>query len=256
MEHFTVYDLLNEFGMRIDGRRPLEFRQFRTKLGVFVEPHGSAYLEQGCTKVLVAVYGPNRNSEKKATSSVDLDVEINCIVSIASFCKAIRKVYSAGDCETNEIARYVQQAMMAVIINKKYLNYTFDVVIEVLQIDGGHIATAVNCAMLAFIDAGVDMREYVTACSAAVTPSGEIIRDIAHVEITAGAAPVTVALLSSSNRVLFAEMSQRFHVENFERVLEEALDGCREILAMIDVQVRKHVENVMAITDAEAEPDM
>jgi hypothetical protein len=51
--------LLSEYGLRVDGRRPNELRQIRCKLGVFNQPDGSAYLEQGNTKVLAAVYGPH-----------------------------------------------------------------------------------------------------------------------------------------------------------------------------------------------------
>lgn len=45
---------------RLDGRRANELRRIRYKLGVFTQPDGSAYLEQGNTKVLVAVYGPHK----------------------------------------------------------------------------------------------------------------------------------------------------------------------------------------------------
>jgi len=53
-------DLLSEQGLRLDGRRADELRNIRCKLGVFSQPDGSAYLEQGNTKVLAAVYGPHQ----------------------------------------------------------------------------------------------------------------------------------------------------------------------------------------------------
>ena len=52
-------DLLSDQGFRIDGRRPKELRKIQTKLGVFAQADGSAYIEQGNTKVLAAVYGPH-----------------------------------------------------------------------------------------------------------------------------------------------------------------------------------------------------
>lgn len=45
---------------RLDGRRANELRRIQYKLGVFTQPDGSAYFEQGNTKVLVAVYGPHK----------------------------------------------------------------------------------------------------------------------------------------------------------------------------------------------------
>lgn len=46
-------------GLRVDGRRPPELRKLQCKLGVFHQADGSAFLEQGNTKVLATVYGPH-----------------------------------------------------------------------------------------------------------------------------------------------------------------------------------------------------
>lgn len=45
-------------GLRLDGRRPEELRAIKCKLGIFNKADGSAYFEQGNTKVLATVYGP------------------------------------------------------------------------------------------------------------------------------------------------------------------------------------------------------
>lgn len=52
-------ELLSDQGFRIDGRRSHELRKIQCKLGVFSQADGSAYVEQGNTKVLAAVYGPH-----------------------------------------------------------------------------------------------------------------------------------------------------------------------------------------------------
>lgn len=53
-------DLISDQGLRLDGRRSTELRRIQCKLGVFSQPDGSAYFEQGNTKVLAAVYGPHQ----------------------------------------------------------------------------------------------------------------------------------------------------------------------------------------------------
>lgn len=53
-------NLVSDQGLRLDGRRAGELRRIQCKLGVFSQPDGSAYLEQGNTKVLAAVYGPHQ----------------------------------------------------------------------------------------------------------------------------------------------------------------------------------------------------
>ena len=52
-------ELLSDQGFRIDGRKPQELRKIQCRLGVFTQADGSAYIEQGNTKVLAAVYGPH-----------------------------------------------------------------------------------------------------------------------------------------------------------------------------------------------------
>jgi len=56
----SYQDLISDQGLRLDGRRVNELRRIQCKLGVFTQPDGSAYLEQGNTKVLAAVYGPHQ----------------------------------------------------------------------------------------------------------------------------------------------------------------------------------------------------
>ena len=52
--------LLSDEGFRFDGRRSNELRQIRCNMGVYKQADGSAYLEQGNTKVLATVYGPHQ----------------------------------------------------------------------------------------------------------------------------------------------------------------------------------------------------
>lgn len=54
------HELISEQGLRLDGRRSKELRRIQCRLGVFSQPDGSAYVEQGNTKVLAAVYGPHQ----------------------------------------------------------------------------------------------------------------------------------------------------------------------------------------------------
>ena len=59
------FDLISDEGFRIDGRRPNELRRIQCKMGVYSQADGSAYIEQGNTKVLATVYGPHEVTERK-----------------------------------------------------------------------------------------------------------------------------------------------------------------------------------------------
>lgn len=51
-------EIVSPEGLRVDGRRPEEVRRFSVQIGTFEGANGSAYVEMGHTKCLVAVYGP------------------------------------------------------------------------------------------------------------------------------------------------------------------------------------------------------
>ncbi|MBQ2485678.1 MAG: exosome complex exonuclease Rrp41, partial [Candidatus Methanomethylophilus sp.] len=58
MSGHTDMVLVNEDGIRIDGRRIDEKRPIKIEAGVLKNADGSCYLEIGKNKVLCAVYGP------------------------------------------------------------------------------------------------------------------------------------------------------------------------------------------------------
>ena len=52
-------DILNDDGYRVDGRRCDELRRIVCKVGHVSEADGSAYVEQGNTKVVATIFGPH-----------------------------------------------------------------------------------------------------------------------------------------------------------------------------------------------------
>jgi len=58
MSGHTDMVLVNEDGIRIDGRKADEKRPIKIEAGVLKNAAGSCYLEIGKNKVLAAVYGP------------------------------------------------------------------------------------------------------------------------------------------------------------------------------------------------------
>lgn len=55
----SLREYITPEGLRVDGRRCDELRKIRCKLGILSSrADGSAYYEQGNTKVIATVYGP------------------------------------------------------------------------------------------------------------------------------------------------------------------------------------------------------
>lgn len=71
-----------------------------------------------------------------------------------------------------------------------------------LQADGGNYCCAVNAATLALIDAGIPLKEYVTACTASLANGNVPLMDVSHYEEASGGPTLTVAALPLSGKVI------------------------------------------------------
>ncbi|KAH8308026.1 exosome complex component RRP41 [Drosophila kikkawai] len=240
------FELLSEQGLRLDGRRPHELRHIKCKLGVFEKPDGSAYMEQGNTKVLAAVYGPHQAKGKKTESN---DVVINCQYSQATFSTAERKNRPRGDRKSLEFKMYLQQSLSAAIKSELYPRSQIDIYVEVLQADGANYAVALNAATLALIDAGICLNEFIVACTASLSKANIPLTDISHIEEVSGGPMLTVAALPNAEKIAFIEMSERFHIDHLETVIETAMAGCREIRDILEAAVKEHLLHMGSAAD-------
>lgn len=237
-------ELLSDQGFRVDGRKPHEPRKIACKLGVFRQTDGSAYIEQGNTKVLAAVYGPHeiRGTRGKQRSLHDA-AYINCQYSMATFSTGERKRRPRGDRKSQEMSLHLQQTFEAAILTSLYPRSQIDIFVEVLQADGGNYSACVNAATLALIDAGIPMKDYVCACTAGFANDQPLV-DISYTEETLGGPQLNLAVLPKTEHIVLMEMTSKLHVDNLNKVLEAAIKGCKDIHSILDSAVQEHMSNV------------
>ncbi|XP_014271122.1 exosome complex component RRP41 [Halyomorpha halys] len=237
-------ELLNDQGLRLDGRKPDELRLIKCKLGIFTHTDGSAYIEQGNTKVIAVVYGPHevRNTHRAKTSADGAFV--NCQYSMAAFSMSERKKRNRGDRKSTEATIHLHQTLAAVIRTELMPKSQIDVFIEVLQSDGGNFAATVNAATLALIDAGIPLREYVIACTASLGSGNVPMVDISNLEESLGGPTLTVAVLPRSSQIALIDMSQRFHLDFLEPVLKMAMKGCDYTFKVLDMAVESYLSEI------------
>lgn len=238
-------ELISDQGLRLDGRRANEVRRIQCKMGVFTQPDGSAYMEQGNTKVLVAVYGPHKQTKDKSGD----DFILNCQYSMATFSTSERKKRPRGDRKSEEMAIHLKQSLSAAIMVELYERSQIDVFVEILEADGGSYCASVNAATLALVDAGICLREYVCACTASIANGDIPLLDVSHIEEVSGGPTLCISALPTSEKVALLEMSQRFHLDHLPKVLQTAMDGCKEIQKIIDKTVREYLAVVGAASD-------
>ena len=242
------FELLSDQGLRLDGRKAGELRRIESRMGVFGQADGSAYLEQGNTKVLAAVYGPHDMSRDTRLRPLHDRVVVNCQYSMAVFSTGERKNRPRGDRKSLEMSQHLKQTFEATIKVELYPRSQIDIFVEVLQADGGNYCVCVNAATLALIDAGIPLVDYVTACTASlVTDTVDTpLVDVSNMESITGSPELTVAVHPRSGQIVLLEMSHRFHLDHLDKVVEVAVNGCKDIYSILDGVVRRHVANTGA----------
>merc|ERR1712142_902882 len=197
--------------------------------------------EQGNTKVLAAVYGPHEVRARGAQRNAEA-VIVNCQYSMAVFSTGERKRRPRGDRKSQEMSQHLRQTFEAAIKTELYPRSQIDIFVEVLQADGGNYCAAVNASTLALIDAGIPLKDYVTACTAGYIHDRVLI-DVNNQESSiGGGSELTLAMLPKSEEIVLLEMAQRFHVDHLEKVMDAAVQGCKDIHTIIDKVVRKHMK--------------
>ncbi len=130
-----------------------------------------------------------------------------------------------------ELSKVIREALEPSIFVEYYPRTSIDIFIEILQADGGTRCAGITTASLALADAGIPMRDLVAACAAGKA-DGHLVLDLNDVEDKAGEADVPLALMPNLNAVTLLQMDGSLTIEEFEKAINLALDGCKQLYAL------------------------
>ncbi|MGQ4915756.1 MAG: exosome complex exonuclease Rrp41 [Candidatus Asgardarchaeia archaeon] len=227
--------LINEKGLRVDGRKPDELRPISLKVGILKQADGSAYIEQGKNKIIVAVYGP-RELHPRHLALPDRAL-LRCTYRMSSFSVPERKSPVPSRREI-ELSKVIREALEPSIFLEYFPRSAIDVYIQVLQADGGTRTASITAAALALADAGIPMRDLVVACAAGKV-DGQLVIDLCDEEDKEGEADVPVAIMPQLKRVTLLQMDGRLTKEEFQQAFKMALSGCMKIYEMQKEALRR-----------------
>ncbi|MDI6645149.1 MAG: exosome complex exonuclease Rrp41 [Methanobacteriaceae archaeon] len=210
---------------RADGRAFDELRPIKIEAGVLERADGSAYLEFGGNKVLVAVYGP-REFHIRRFQKPDQAV-VRCRYNMAPFSVDDRK-RPGPDRRSVEISKITSEALAPAVFLEKYPRSTIDVFIEVLEAEGGTRCAGITAASVAMADAGIPMRDMVVACAAGKADDN-VVLDLSEKEDKEGQADLPVAVMPRTGEITLIQMDGNLSSEEFEKALDLALEGCKKI---------------------------
>lgn len=179
----TKVSILNGELMRVDGRYPEDIRPLVIRKGVITCANGSAYVEQGHTKLICSVYGP-RSSALRAAPNARAQATagtFTCHLDYAPFATPNRTQY-APDEQEQEAACLLTQALKPAIDLLSFPGAFVDVFVTVLQDDGASLAAAINGCTVALCQAGIPMLDTPVAVGLVATQT-QVLLDPNAVEI-------------------------------------------------------------------------
>lgn len=197
---------------------------------------------------------------------------INCQYSMATFSTAERKRRPHGDRKSTEMSLHLKQTFEAAVITQLFPRSQIDIYVKVsvvlmcsllgsgiveaallclmlqnpprfqiLQSDGGNYSVCVNAATLAVIDAGIPMRDYVSACTVGFVDDTPLA-DLCYAEESGGVSSVGLALLPRGGQIALVQMDARLHQDNLDALIEAAMTACKGVSKVLDEVVRQHLQ--------------
>lgn len=262
-------------GYRIDGRQPSEIRHLKCRLAPFRQADGSSYIEQGGTKVLAAVYGPQEPDSENS----DGECKINVEYAKSPFANIEHRIQRKNDSKSREISEKIRNTLSSAIVLSTYPRSVINVYLTVIESDGGDWAASINAAGLALVDAGIVLKDMIAACEVSVIdmqestqggvdefsddamnmnePENETNRTdpTAHEQdrcqalvdpnrdecIGYNIPKLSIAILPKLGKIIAIEVSGRLHLSRLEVGLETAKKGAHEMADIFDGMVKNHL---------------
>jgi exosome complex component RRP41 len=246
---YTDIQLIDEKGLRLDGRKLDELRPIKIKAGVLDRADGSCYLEWGDNKVIAGVYGPREVHPRHMQNP--LRGIVRARYNMTPFSVGERK-RPGPDRRSTEISKLISEALENVVLTDRFPRTTVDVFIEILEASAGTRCAGLTAASVALADAGIPMKDLVPSVASGKI-DGKVVLDLGKAEDNFGEADVPFAMVPRTGEVVLLQMDGHLTQEEFEQILEFNKKASMEIY---EIQKAALVERYSSFTEegeAEAE---
>ena len=213
---------------RLDGRKPDDLRPIEAKAGVIKRADGSAYFKIGNTWAYAAVYGP-RDLHPKFLQNPKTGV-LRCEYSMMPFSGMGERVRPGPSRRSKEISMVTEKALMPVINLDEFPNTVVDVFIELPQTDAGSRCAGICAASIALADAGIPMKDFVTAVAVGKVNEMKVVDLNYDEEAQEGeVADVPMAIIPSTGKITLLQMDGIITKEDLLDILKRGTEACQRI---------------------------
>ena len=217
------------YTQRIAGRGFDEARPMEAKVGVIKRADGSALFKIGNTWAYAAVYGP-RNLHPRFLQDPSRGI-LRCHYNMMPFSSFNDRVRPGGSRRSKEISMVTEKALLPVLNLEDFPNSVVDVFIELPLTEAGSRCAGICAASMALADAGLEMKDLVSAVSVGRVDDKMVV-DLDYSEEAYEHGPVAdipIAMLPNSGKVTLLQMDGEVTKEMLKEALGKARTVCKSI---------------------------
>lgn len=220
------------YKQRFDGRKFNELRPIEAKVGIIKNATGSAMFKIGNTLAYAAVYGP-RDLYPKFLQNPEKGI-LRCNYNMMPFSGSGERVRPGPNRRSREISMVTEKALLPVVNLNEYPNAVVDVFIELPQTDAGSRCAGICAASLALADAGISMKDLVTAVAVGFVDD-KVVTDLNYQEEAYEDGPVAdipMAIIPSTGEITLLQMDGEIKKEDLFAAIDAAREASKQILAI------------------------
>ena len=206
---------------RVDGRKLDELRPIEAKVGVIPNAKGSAMFRSGHTLAYAAVYGP-RELFPKHLQNPKKGI-IRCYYNMMPFSGSGERIRPGSNRRAQEISMVMTNALNPVVDLSAFPNTVVDIFVELPQTDAGTRCAAICAASMALADAGIPMKDMVSAVACGEV-DGTVVADLIYDEEAYDAivSDIPVAVLHNTKEITLLQMDGEISKASLIKAVELA----------------------------------
>ena len=227
---------------RSDGRKMDEMRKIDIKVGIIPNADGSAFFSFGDTVAIVSVYGPKPlYPQHSQDPSKGL---IRCNYTMLPF-SVTERARPGPSRRSQEIAKITEWALNPLVDLKEYPGTAVDVHVVILQANASTRCAGINAAALALADAGIPMKEMVSAVSIGKIDD-KIVTDITKEEEDyeegEGATDIPMAFSSKTEELTLLQLDGNMPIKRLKEAIEAGKKACKKIHKLQEEALKKSLK--------------
>lgn len=214
---------------RNDGRKFDELRKVIAKVGIVPSADGSAMYQSGKTRAIAVVRGPRLLHPKHMENPEKGILRVTYQMMSFSVWDRIRPGTSRRG---QEISKVSEWALNEVVDLTEFPNSVVDVIIQIPQADAGTRVAGLNAAAMALAQAGVPMKEMISAIAVGKLDKTLVVDvDKYEEDFHEGEGPtdIPVAVSSRSNKITLLQLDGKISVPELRESIKMAKKACKEI---------------------------